>query len=441
MKISKDGTLTVFKEHEYNCSSKNGIIVKPIEQATSTEPIELSEMMAPTKPPPTFLDYTIEMFEQVDKLAVEDISTSAKKIWNEVSSNFRQQAQDAGSHSYKGISRRQAESHVYRTRNKANGGDIFRTIEAPPVSMVLNSKHNFLQFNFTVPNGDKTERVTGWGNPGLFGVLKIPGVELFVDATFSSCPSQFYQCLIIMAFDNTTGVYVPILYILMTKKTEEHYLHAIHCLMVVSDYKLKPNSITCDFERALMNAFRTKFPNADMYGCLFHFKQALRRKMISLHIEGDRVECVMQKDWIDILTIIRREEIKSKGIPYVRSLIEDEGNDLSLAELGKWSTFWAYFDRQWMSPEMVNIWNIHDGDEDEREKKKRTNNALERYNREMNAMFPTPHPGILLFVSIIEKEARTQVSRLDNIRNGHEEPPEYNLSSVTIPDTYTEYQP
>ena len=90
-----------------------------------------------------------------------------------------------------------------------------------------------------------------------------------------------------MAFDNTTGVYVPILYILMTKKTEEYYLHAIHCLMVVSDYKLKPNSITCDFERALMNAFRTKFPNADMYGCLFHFKQVLRRKMISLHIEGD----------------------------------------------------------------------------------------------------------------------------------------------------------
>ena len=36
MKISKDGTLTVFKEHEHNSSSKNGIIVKPIEQATST---------------------------------------------------------------------------------------------------------------------------------------------------------------------------------------------------------------------------------------------------------------------------------------------------------------------------------------------------------------------------------------------------------------------
>ena len=90
--------------------------------------------------------------------------------------------------------------------------------------------------------------------------------------------------------------------------------------MVVSDYKLKPNSITCDFERALMNEFRTKFPNADMYECLFHFKQELGRKMISLHIEGDRVECVMQKDWIDILTIIRRDEIKSKGNPYVRSI-------------------------------------------------------------------------------------------------------------------------
>ena len=89
----------------------------------------------------------------------------------------------------------------------------------------------------------------------------------FPNADMYGC---LYQCLIIMAFDNTTGVYVPILYILMTTKTEEHYLHAIHCLMVVSDYKLKPNSITCDFERALMSAFRTKFPNADMFGCLFH---------------------------------------------------------------------------------------------------------------------------------------------------------------------------
>ena len=148
-----------------------------------------------------------------------------------------------------------------------------------------------------------------------------------------------------------------------------------------------------------------------------------------------------EKNWIDILTIIRRDEIKSKGIPYVRSKIEDEGNDVSLAELEKWNTFWAYFEGQWMSPEMVNTWNIHDGDEEEREKKKRTNNSLERYNREMNAMFPTPHPALLLFVSIIEKEARTQVSRLDNIRNGHEQPPEYSLSSVAIPDSYTAFQP
>ena len=94
-----------------------------------------------------------------------------------------------------------------------------------------------------------------------------------------------------------------------------------------------------------------------------------------------------------------------------------------------------------MSPEMVNTWNIHDGDEEEREKKKRTNNSLERYNREMNAMFPTPHPALLLFVSIIEKEARTQVSRLNNTRNGHEQPPEYSLISVAIPDSYTAFQP
>jgi hypothetical protein len=126
MKISADGTITIFKEHEYDCTTKNGIILKPIKQATSTEPIELSEMMEQAKPPPTVLDYTVEMMAKVDALAIEDISASAKKIWNKVSLDFRQQAQEAGSHSYKGISRHQAERRVYRTRDRACGGDIFR---------------------------------------------------------------------------------------------------------------------------------------------------------------------------------------------------------------------------------------------------------------------------------------------------------------------------
>ena len=36
----------------------------------------------------------------------------------------------------------------------------------------------------------------------------------------------------------------------------------------------------------------------------------------------------------------------------------------------------------------------------------------------MNDLFPTPHPSLLLFVQIIEQEARHQVERLDNLRKG-----------------------
>ena len=52
----------------------------------------------------------------------------------------------------------------------------------------------------------------------LFGLLKVPGIALYVDATFSCCPAPFKQCLIIMVYNHSTSAYVPVLYILMTHK-------------------------------------------------------------------------------------------------------------------------------------------------------------------------------------------------------------------------------
>ena len=107
-------------------------------------------------------------------------------------------------------------------------------------------------FIFTFPNeyNGKLERIIGFGNPSLSRLLR--GCKrMFINGTFKFLPKPFYQCLIIMVFDNQTDAYVPVFYILMTSKTQQVYSHVIRWLDATIICKISPSSITCDFEIAL----------------------------------------------------------------------------------------------------------------------------------------------------------------------------------------------
>ena len=47
--------------------------------------------------------------------------------------------------------------------------------------------------------------------------------QIFIDGTFKSCPANFFQILIIHAFDFETKIKLPVFFILMTSKTSEIY--------------------------------------------------------------------------------------------------------------------------------------------------------------------------------------------------------------------------
>jgi hypothetical protein len=59
------------------------------------------------------------------------------------------------------------------------------------------------------------------------------------------------------------------------------------------------------------------------------------------------------------------------------------------------------------------LWNVHGLNE---RLVARTNNALERFNRELNGAFPTPHPTLSTFVATIESLARGHVATLAAVR-------------------------
>lgn len=89
----------------------------------------------------------------------------------------------------------------------------------------------------------------------------------------------------------------------------------------------------------------------------------------------------MTKHVFDILTILPRDEIRSKRILYVKDIIDTEYNDNE--EKKKWDFFWnKYFIKFWMSSvEYVTTWNINDDERKYKKLQNRINITLERYNR------------------------------------------------------------
>ena len=48
---------------------------------------------------------------------------------------------------------------------------------------------------------------------------------------------------------------------------------------------LKPNIISCDFEKGAIKAFKLAFPGVKIQGCHFHFISAIHKKIVDLGLK------------------------------------------------------------------------------------------------------------------------------------------------------------
>lgn len=109
----------------------------------------------------------------------------------------------------------------------------------------------------------------------------------FCDGTFKVSPILFDQLLTIhgLRIDNGKVTSFPLVYCLTPNRIQTTYERILKALKV-SRPGLAPITIMTDFERALINAFRSEFPTATHRGCFFHFRQAnfknIRGKLHSL---------------------------------------------------------------------------------------------------------------------------------------------------------------
>ncbi|OWY99627.1 LOW QUALITY PROTEIN: hypothetical protein PHMEG_00029342 [Phytophthora megakarya] len=380
---------------------------------------------------PPGLDVTEDMTEATDTMALTRMDLTPERIWKQIRDDFYPESLPLVQY---GLTREQVIQRVHRTRRSHFGADLHGVVEVPPLSLVPGSRQPFFQFYRSYMNGSTLERLVGWAHPALLKLVKYKRTTLFLDGTFRCVPQPFYQCVVMMVFDNATDLFVPVFYTLCTAKTQDTYWHLMEAVNVAADDKIEPFAF-CDFEEGLQAAAQVQFPDADIVGCYFHFKQACRRKMKALQIPEREAAIAMRKGVLDMLTVIPHNKIEGPGIQYVQDKIRSICAEENVAFTEPlWELFWSYFRKSWLKTYKPSVWNVHDVDE---AMVSRTNNPLERFNREINAALPSPHPSLPAFVAMIQALSQRHVDRIDDMAKcrAKKRPRRRNIEPVNLPES------
>ena len=104
----------------------------------------------------------------------------------------------------------------------------------------------------------------------------------FVDATFNVVKSPFSQLFNIHAFIKANGKLL--MFILMSGKRKSDYKKVMKKVKNLLPPGPAVTRVVADFEAAMWKGILSTFPEVHIQGCLFHWAQALRRKMGELGI-------------------------------------------------------------------------------------------------------------------------------------------------------------
>lgn len=163
---------------------------------------------------------------------------------------------------------------ISRERSKEYGLSVMKFIDIPEQLRIDHQKNQFLMYD------------SGYEDENRYVIFSSKFKEKYInqsdiwliDGTFKSTPSDFYQLVTIHIF--ILGKSFPAFYILLRNKKEISYMNAFS--YIKENSRVNPKILITDFEIALFSSVKEQFPNANHYFCLFHYSQAIFRRLSTL---------------------------------------------------------------------------------------------------------------------------------------------------------------
>ena len=215
----------------------------------------------------------------------------------------------------------------------------------------------------------------------------------FVDATFNVVKSPFTQLFSIHAFIKADGKLkqVPLMFVLMSGKRKCDYRKVMKKVKYLLPPRPAVTRVVADFEAAMWKGILSMFPDVSIQGCLFHWAQALRRKMGELGIlksykNNSNVNGFCRK--LLALPFLPHEQIPPTFYE-LKGLVTDH----------ILTRFMEYIERQWITSSFYRPerWSIFS-------REVRTNNDLEGWHRRLNNNARRGQIQFYLLVGLLCKE-------------------------------------
>ena len=185
-------------------------------------------------------------------------------------------------------------------------------------------------------------------------------------------------------------------YILLTNKTKETYKKAFSILKQKRP-DLQPSTITTDFEKPVMDAFKNVFGNTELQGCFFHLSQAIWRKIQSIGLTNSYVNDANSRLYCKLLAALAflpPDEI-TQAFEELLDTLEDLQMEQEMEEL------YCYFEDTYIErPQRTGgrrkpslfapmIWSVEQRTTDSLP---RTTNKLEGWHQAIQTLYDSAHP-------------------------------------------------
>lgn len=250
------------------------------------------------------------------------------------------------------------------------------------------------------------------------------------DGTFSTVPTILYQLYTIhgkVGRGEHSHVF-PLAYCLLSGKSEQLYVtlfQEIQRFADSCDMEIETKLFITDFERAAINGFKSVFPNAEVNGCYFHFKQCLMKKLDKLGLRNRY--CTNMIFWLDVnklaaLAFLPPEDIPSAFAELLPFLPSDP----------QFTEFLDYIDNTWVRGQLLSItsrgterrspvmyppalWSVASRTE---LGIPRTQNIVESWHNRINTIIDRSHVGLYTLVEYLRKEEHQVHGTIKKLFNG-----------------------
>lgn len=317
---------------------------------------------------------------------------------------------------------------------------------------------------FTLEKDDSTNKNfllhdSGADDPNRFFIFStkenlklLENNNLFADGTFSIAPTYFEQVYTIHGLIN--GKCVPLVYCLLPKKNEIIYVKFLE--IIAAELENPPKSVSSDFERAFLNAVEQVFPNIILFGCFFHYKQAIWRKIQEFGLSVPYSKCPQHRKVLKLAQVLAF--VPPVDVKYLFNKIKSE-LDSNLEFFENVLKLFNYMEETWIGYDTtkkagrgrgvkvittyveprfkIELWNVNSRIND---CLPRTNNSVEAWHNAFSNML-SKHPSIYPLVDKFREEQKKTEDLLVKLETGiqYKRKPAYILLDDRIKEIQKNY--